>query len=92
MSKKTNMVCGVKVPPEIRPKIDKCKQCMDAVEKIAITYAVQRYIGLRSFGISPDYGSALERLKEEIIKAIDTLGDIMPSAQNSQIVDETDDD
>lgn len=88
MSKKSNYVSGIRIPPEIRDKVDKCKQTMDAVQKIAITYAVQRYDGLRQFGISPDYTSALETLKAEIGKAIDELGEIQPSAANSQIDDD----
>lgn len=90
MSKRSNMVYGLKVPPEIRENVDQCKACMDAVQKIAITYAFQRYEGRRSFGISPDYGAALDRLKEEVGRAIDQLGEIMPSCQASQVTDDSD--
>lgn len=83
MSRTSNRVCGVNVPPEIRPKIDKYKKVIDAVCKIAITYAVQRYEGLQQFGISPDYTHALEILKNEVGIAIDSLAEIMPSAQPS---------
>lgn len=83
MSKKSAYVCGVKVPPEIRPKIDSCKQVIDAVQRVAITYAVQRYEGLREFGICPDYTTALETLKMEFSKALDSLAEITPSAQVS---------
>lgn len=92
MSRRSNIVCGIKIPPEIRDKVDACKKKIEAIEKIAITYAVQRYDGLKQFGISPDYGSALETLKFEIGKAIDELGEIMPSAQVSAVESQINDD
>ena len=83
MSKRNTSICGVRIPIEIKERVERCKNKIETIEKIAISYAVQRYEGLKQFGISPDYESALDILKTEIAKAIDELGEIMPSAQVS---------
>ena len=48
MSKSNNIVCRTKMP-EIKGKFDTYKKKMYAIQKITITYAVQRYDGLRLF-------------------------------------------
>ena len=92
MSKRNTSIFGVKIPIEIKERVERCKSKIETIEKIAISYAVQRYEGLKQFGISPDYESALEILKTEIARAIDELGEIMPSAQvsayESQVVED----
>ena len=85
MSKRNTSICGVRIPIEIKSRVERCKNKIETIEKIAISYAVQRYEGLKQFGIAPDYESALDTLKMEIAKAIDELGEIMPSAQVSAV-------
>ena len=85
MSKRNTSICGVRIPAEIKNTVEMCKNKIETIEKIAISYAVQRYEGLRQFGIAPDYESALEVLKTEINKALDELGEIQPSAQVSAV-------